>query len=570
MARALAFKVDRWVALLAVAAGVVACSSPMPPPRPSAPTAPAQPPSPAATAPRPAPAVAPPAVAVPVVPSASATVPTVSPAVAARFPEPAGNYRVPALQAGRTGYTTQDELQSMVRELAASAAPAAQLVSLGSSQRGVALEALLFTQNTDPSAAALQRSGRPTVLLVGQVHGDEPAGAEALLVVAQELARGSLRNLLDRVNVLVLPRVNPDGAQAGTAATANGSDIDRDQLLLGSAEAQALARLLREYQPTVVVQAHEYAVADALYVQKFGAVQRYDALLQYAGTGNLPPFATKAAEEWFREPLLASLKQQGLSTQWAYTTSNDVADKRLSMGGTQADSLRTAAGLRNAVSIVVESRGAGIGRAQLKRRIHTQVVALTSVLQSAAARGADLLKLRQYVDTEVSAQTCQGQVVVEAGLTASEYTLQMLDPTSGAERSINVNWETSLALREVKTRARPCGYWLAADQADAVARLRLLGLRVDKLTAMGVVQGEMFGDGGARQGGALKVEGGIALLDAPVGSYYVPLGQPLANLAIAALEPDAPGSYFANGVILDLRRFARVMALPALKVTPVP
>ena len=162
----------------------------------------------------PAPAPAPPAVPSPPVALPS---PPVVDAVAARFPEPAVNYRLPALQDGRSGFTTQAELQTLVRGLALNAAPGVQLLSLGSSQVGVPIEALLFTQSTDPSGAALRSSGRPTVLLVGQQHGDEPAGSEALLVVAQELARGSLRGLLDRINVLLLPRANPDGAQAAAA-----------------------------------------------------------------------------------------------------------------------------------------------------------------------------------------------------------------------------------------------------------------------------------------------------------------------------------------------------------------
>ena len=50
----------------------------------------------------------------------------------------------------------------------------------------------------------------------------------------------------------------------------------------------------------------------------------------------------------------------------------------------------------------------------------------------------------------------------------------------------------------------------------------------------------------------------------PAGSYYVPLNQPLANLAVAALEPDTQNSYFANRLIHQLEDTARVMASPSL------
>ena len=46
------------------------------------------------------------------------------------------------------------------------------------------------------------------------------------------------------------------------------------------------------------------------------------------------------------------------------------------------------------------------------------------------------------------------------------------------------------------------------------------------------------------------------LLDVPAGSFFVSLEQPLANLAIAVLEPESPAGYAANGVIasVDQRR----------------
>ena len=183
-----------------------------------------------------APAVVP---VVPVVPVAPP--PLLSDAVAARFPDPVMNYRTPALQAGRTEFTSNAELQALVHSLAREAASTVHVLNLGASQSGVPIEALLFTRLADPQPASLQRSGRPLVLVFGQQHGDEPASSEALIVLAQELTRGRLQSLLDRINVVVLPRANPDGAQAGQRASANGVDIDRDHLWLKTPEAQALA-----------------------------------------------------------------------------------------------------------------------------------------------------------------------------------------------------------------------------------------------------------------------------------------------------------------------------------------
>ena len=181
------------------------------------------------------------------------------------------------------------------------------MLPIGISQQGQPLEALVLTRGAGTDPAALQATGRPTVLLIGQQHGDEPAASEAMLVVARELAQGLLQPLLERINVVIVPRANPDGADRGEHATASGRDMSRDHLLLDTPEAQALARLTRDYLPTVVLDAHEYTAVGP-YLQKFGSVQRFDALLQFSTTANQPEFLSKADEEWFRRPLLAALK----------------------------------------------------------------------------------------------------------------------------------------------------------------------------------------------------------------------------------------------------------------------
>lgn len=564
------------ILLAALLAGLLAaCATPPAPPmRPV-------PPAPVVVA-APAPAPAPPA-AEPTQPAAPAL--PYGAAVAARFPDPALRYDTPAFAAGHAGFTSAAEVDALMRGLQPGAeGTRVQRVSAGQSQTGVPIDAWLFTRLPDADPAALRAAGRPTVLLVGQQHGDEPAGAEALLVVAQQLARGPLAALLDRINVIVLPRANPDGALLQRRASASGLDINRDHLLLRTPEAQAQARLVRDYRPAVVVDAHEYTVVGR-YLEKFGTIQRHDALLQYATTANLPEFVLKASEEWFRQPVLAAFAQQGLSAEWYYTTSTDLADRKISMGGVQPDTGRNVNGLRNAVSLLVETRGVGIGRLHLARRVHTHVVAVSTVLRAAAEHAADLVKLRAYVDNEVSAQACSGEVVVEAAATPSEKTLTMLDPDTGADRPLTVAWDSALELRPLKTRARPCGYWLSAGEADAVLRLRQLGVIVQRIESTGVVRGETWRETARAQGARQDVRGAIAeaegivqvqveavptLLDVSPGGWYVPLDQPLANLVVAALEPDTQNSYFANRLVSRLAGSARVLARPEFRLGVMP
>lgn len=570
---------------------LAACTSVPLPPWP-APGGTAKAPPAATPAPAAIPAtVAPPVVViqpVPVRPSGVVTPEPYNAAVAARFPAPSLIYSTPGLQEGRSSFTSNAEIQSWLRDLVASAAATpgmkAALLAIGQSQRGEALEALVLTRGAGTDAAAIVASNRPTVLLIGQQHGDEPAGSEALLVVARELTQGLLRPVLDRVNVIIVPRANPDGSTDNKRVTAGGLDMNRDHLLLNTPEAQALARLTRDYRPTVVVDAHEYTVVGR-FLQKFDAVQKYDALLQYATTANIPEFLTKASEEWYRRPLVAALKSQGLSNEWYYTTSADLTDKKISMGGTQPDTGRNVNGLKNTVSLLIETRGVGIGRLHIQRRVFTHVTAISSVLSSTAQRASELGQLQPYVEKEIAGQACKDEAVVEAGPTLVQQELLMLDPVTGADKALRVEWNSALTLRKLKTRVRPCGYWLSASSKTAVERLRLHGVQVLRVTEPGSVLGDLYRETARAAGVRQDVRGAIAdagqivktevalvrgVIDAPSGSYYVPLNQPLANLVIAALEPDTQSSYFANRLIDSLAGTARVMSEPALKTEELP
>ncbi len=583
---------------LGFAALLAACAStPLPPWTPGSPRP--VPAAPAPAAPPPA-ASLPGAVVTPVPPPglpqdgvAAPTQPAsdVAPynaAVAARFPDPSVIYATPGLAPGRADFTTTAEINTWLRTQAGAVArrpgTRASVIAIGRSQQGQAIDAMVIARATSTDPATLTANGKPTVMLVGQQHGDEPAGSEALLIVSRELAQGLLAPLLDRINVIVVPRANPDGAGRNQRVTQGGIDMNRDHLLLATPEAQALARLTRDYRPTVIIDSHEYT-AVGRFQQKFNALQRYDALLQYATTANLPEFLTKASEEWYRRPLLAALKSQNLSTEWYYTTSTDIEDKKVSMGGVQPDTGRNVNGLKNAVSFLIETRGVGLGRLHIQRRVHTHVTALGSVLTSTAQRTNELNQLRPYIEKETSALACRQEAVVEAAATPAQYDLVMLDPNTGADKTVAVDWDSALSLRRLKSRVRPCGYWLSAASNTAIERLRLHGVQVMRAAEPGSVLGDTYQEVSRTTGERADVRGTVAggtpaikaqvtllrgVVDVPRSSYYVPMNQPLGNLILAALEPDTQNSFFANQVLPDLQSTARVMAEPAFRLEAVP
>ena len=552
----------RWSAL-ACTALLAACSSTPLPPWPSSSKAQVATPTRAA----PEIPVVPQATTQPIAPANNLVPLPYNAAVAARFPDPATRYDTPGLAPQRNQFTTASELSSWLNSQASKSLgrdTRLGIVQPGSSQRGSPIQALVATRAPGIQPSALYDSRRPTVMLVAGQHGDEPAGTEALLIIARELAPGGLLEpLLQQINVILVPRANPDAVEAGTRNAADGTDIAHDHLLLNTPEAKALATLARDYRPVAVVDLQEFPAA-SIFLQKYQAIQRYDALLQYSATANQNEFVTKAAREWYTAPLRTALSQAGLSSDWYYTTSQDLQDKSISMGSLAPDSLRNISGLKNSVGYLVSSRGSDLGRAHIQRRVHTLVTAATRMLHSSAERAKDLTQVQAFVARETASLACHQQLAVQAEQTPEQRTLTMIQPDTGADQQVRVDWNASLQARTTLSRPRSCGYWLSASAQPAVDRLRLLGLQVLKVAEPGQLLADSYNE--ARS--ATPASGAYALtrgaVEAPVGSYYLSMNQPMANIAAAALEPDTPYSYLARGLVPTLSDMARVMAPPSV------
>ena len=552
----------RWSALACTALLAACSSTPLPPwPTSSKPQV--------ATPTRPAPEipVVPQATTQPIAPVNNLVPLPYNAAVAARFPDPATRYDTPGLAPQRNQFTTASELSSWLNSQASKSLgrdTRLGIVQPGSSQRGSPIQALVATRAPGIQPSALYDSRRPTVMLVAGQHGDEPAGTEALLIIARELAPGGLLEpLLQQINVILVPRANPDAVEAGTRNAADGTDIAHDHLLLNTPEAKALATLARDYRPVAVVDLQEFPAA-SIFLQKYQAIQRYDALLQYSATANQNEFVTKAAREWYTAPLRTALSQAGLSSDWYYTTSQELQDKSISMGSLAPDSLRNISGLKNSVGYLVSSRGSDLGRAHIQRRVHTLVTAATRMLHSSAERAKDLTQVQAFVARETASLACHQQLAVQAEQTPEQRTLTMIQPDTGADQQVRVDWNASLQARTTLSRPRSCGYWLSASAQTAVDRLRLLGLQVLKVAEPGQLLADSYNE--ARS--ATPASGAYALtrgaVEAPVGSYYLSMNQPMANIAAAALEPDTPYSYLARGLVPTLSDMARVMAPPSV------
>lgn len=104
-------------------------------------------------------------------------------------------------------------------------------------------------------------AGPVRVLLWSQMHGDEATASMALADIFRFLGDGAddpLRSRLhDRLTIVFIPMLNPDGAELFQRENAAGIDVNRDARRLATPEARALKAVRDRFQPEFGFNLHD-------------------------------------------------------------------------------------------------------------------------------------------------------------------------------------------------------------------------------------------------------------------------------------------------------------------------
>lgn len=107
---------------------------------------------------------------------------------------------------------------------------------------------------------ALGRGPR-RILLWSQMHGDEPSATPALLDIADFLLSRpedpEARAILERLTLLMVPMLNPDGAERYERRNTQAIDINRDALSLVTPEGRLLKKIRDRYEPELGFNLHD-------------------------------------------------------------------------------------------------------------------------------------------------------------------------------------------------------------------------------------------------------------------------------------------------------------------------
>ncbi|MFP5218980.1 MAG: M14 family metallocarboxypeptidase [Actinomycetes bacterium] len=335
-----------------------------------------------------------------------------------------------------------------------------------------------------------RQDARPTTMVVGSQHGNEPAGRETALAWLRDLAFTDDELLVEQLKgqtLLFIPSANPDGRAANTRGNADGVDINRDHLALRTPEARVLATVLRDDEPHLVLDLHEYGPSVPVL---------YDDDVLYLWPRNLNvdaqvrDLSRTLAEQYIGKGAVAAgytADEYGLYK----VGENEVTQ---TAGDEDEGICRNAVGLRHKLGILVES-----AVTQNPRQSPTELV---DAAETARRRVASQ---RQVLADTLRFMRDQGDLAHHASTTAPERKTR-----EGAERSAPVYWrgaDNDPPTADEQLFPPPSGYGLDPAQARELTGLFELH--------------------------------GIGTTVAPDGTVVVPMGQPAEPVVPLLLDERA-------------------------------
>ena len=459
------------------------------------------------------------------------------------FPDPDVEIPTPSFQKKR-GFASFRETMDFIR-VTIEGRPVATCSSIGKTRGGKDIPVVLLRRDNN--------APKTRIMLLARIHGDEPAGTEALLYFLQRVFEDSTAHvLLDRLDIALLPFINIDGGEKARRELDGGLDMNRDMSKLLAPETVALHRFATAFMPDVVLDLHEYRPfrADYARLASFGAAAAPDVMLLHSDNPNHPPRIAELLKEVFLPSIHSALANEGMTSHAYFTSRREAGEIILNLGGASPRSSSTSFALRGAISILAEIRGADMGRTSFKRRVFASYITLLALLRD-AYHHADALR-------DAIAAGSRDSIIVTASRPIVRRPMPFIDIEKNARVDIELPVRAAADARPQIVRARPIAYAIAPERADLAEKLQLLGVVVRVLDSELACSGEAYLITACRRAdapfeGIVEQTISATLVPRPLllppGTFLADMNQRASNLAAALLEPEAENSFTRYGLI---------------------
>jgi hypothetical protein len=292
--------------------------------------------------------------------------------------------RIPAPAEARSfsALTSYAELQAFLGQM--DSLPSMQVAPLATSREGRTVSLVRW-----PEDPARSDTARITVMLFAQQHGDEPSGKEAMTLLLSRLSAGGKPEWRDHLSLLVIPQMNPDGAEAGRRRTSDTLDMNRSHVLLHTPEVRALHDLYLAAWPEVTLDVHEYGSFTSSWSDS-GFIKTGDVQI-----GTLTNLNSGAALRSYQKTRMFPYLSAAVMAQQYSCHEYIVGDPGtlIRHSTTEINDGRQSFGIRGSISFIQEGRKWRDLSDQLERRARSQYAGIEALLDFCAANWREVRKV---------------------------------------------------------------------------------------------------------------------------------------------------------------------------------
>ncbi|MCF8381132.1 MAG: M14 family metallocarboxypeptidase [Bacteroidales bacterium] len=449
------------------------------------------------------------------------------------------------------GFTNYNELITFLETETENRKDLVKIEWIGESGLGKKIPALILDNGSEDV--------KIKIWMQGGLHGNEPASSEGLLMFIHYLINESEADtLFNHLTLMIVPMANIDGYEIQSRYSASGADLNRDQTRLLEPETVFLKRAFADFSPHIAIDFHEYQPTRTS-LKDFSENKLsipYDVLFLPSGNLNIPQNLHKITHDLFLENAKTGLEFEGLSSHYYFLPETRKDNTRyLKMGGSSPRSSSSSFGLSNAISILFEVRGIGLGKELFKRRVFSTYLLAKSVTETAYLNNSRVInEVNKAIELTMSMN--EG-IVMEASPAVYKDEVQFLDLDKHKIINMELEIEDDNESSVVLSRNRPSGYILFPECEEIVNRLKILGLEIDTLKVAQKVKLESYtilSSGVKDPDDKFAVNIVTTELEkikklCPAGSFFVSARQKNANLAISTLEPEMANGFVRYGIL---------------------
>lgn len=381
------------------------------------------------------------------------------------------------------------------------------------------------------------------VLLFAQQHGNEPSGKEGVLILLSKFASGELSHLLQKLDIAIIPMMNPDGNEADRRRNGNGADLNRDHLMLLQPENQGLHKFFNKYLFEVSMDVHEYGPFSRDWME-LGYRKNSNVTAGILTNINTPEAIRTYSRTKYFPWLTSQMKKTGYSFS-EYTPGGPPEIEYIRQSTFDINDGRQSIGSLGALSFIQEGMNGRDSIDNIEVRAKSQMTAMLFYLEF-MSQNADEIKL--LVKTEraklINGSPEKVAIQMKHERDGSKLEMTLLSTTTGKDTVITVSNYCPVvkSLFDVK---KPFGYLIPSSETKLMAWVNRHQFQFSKYVAGNndIIEGMLI-----TSIDSIDFEGDVVVnpiystwkvpLNDLKGEYFLlPIKQLAGNVIVQALEP---------------------------------